>query len=175
MGKPEKSGVEGVWQVKLKNRYIYLIKDGQYALTGDLINLQDGQNLTENYRRANVIDALSRYTEKDMIIYEPNGTKKATLTVFTDTSCPYCKKLHEEVPELLKAGIRVRYLPYARGGKNGPGYQTLRSVWCSKDRKMALTNAKLGKLDGLSPGDCAQAKVVDRAFRTGAEVGVTGT
>jgi thiol:disulfide interchange protein DsbC len=175
VGEPKKTDIDDVWQVKLQNRYVYLLEGGRYAMIGDLLNLEDGQNLTENYRRADTVDALSQYDENDMIIYKPEGQEKASLTVFTDTSCPYCKKLHEEIPELLNAGIEVRYLPYARGGANGPGYQTLKSVWCAKDRNKALTDAKNDQLDNLPSANCSQAPIIDRAFKTGGEVSVTGT
>ncbi|MCP4490818.1 MAG: thioredoxin fold domain-containing protein [Gammaproteobacteria bacterium] len=175
VGEPQNTVIDDVWRVKLQDRYVYLLESGKYAMIGDLLNLEDGQNLTENYRRADAVDAISEYTEKDMITYKPASQKKASLTVFTDTSCPYCQKLHEEIPELLSAGIEVRYLPYARGGSKGPGYQTLKSVWCAKDRNQALTNAKNDQLDSLSSANCPQASVVDRAFKTGGTIGISGT
>jgi len=44
-GAPQQTAIKGVWQVKLKNRYIYLMEGGKYALIGDVINLENGQNL----------------------------------------------------------------------------------------------------------------------------------
>jgi thiol:disulfide interchange protein DsbC len=95
--------------------------------------------------------------------------------LFTDTSCPYCQKLHSEIEQLQEAGITVRYLPYARGGKNGPGYETLKSVWCAEDRNKAMTDAKNERFEGLPPGDCAQSAMIDRGYRAGNRVGIRGT
>ena len=97
------------------------------------------------------------------------------LDVFTDTSCPYCQKLHSEIDKLQQAGITVRYFPYPRGGSRGPGYQHLRSVWCAEDREQAMTDAKNQQFDDLPPGDCAAAEMVDRGFLIGQQIGITGT
>ena len=72
------------------------------------------------------------------------------------------------------AGVTVRYLPYPRGGKQGPGYQGLRQVWCASDRPAAMTNAKQGQT-GKGPVDCDDAGIVDQGYRLGEELGLVGT
>ncbi|MFT5598801.1 MAG: thiol:disulfide interchange protein DsbC, partial [Chitinophagales bacterium] len=172
---PEKTAIENIWQVKLKNKYIYLSEDGRYAFTGDLIDLKSGQNLTEMSGRKIIVEQIESYSDDDLVVYLPEGKIKATLNIFTDTSCPYCRKLHKELPKLLESGIKVRYLPYARGGKNGPGYETMKSVWCAKDRSAAMTDAKNEETSGLPEGNCAAAQIVDAGYITGNQVGITGT
>ena len=175
IGEPEKTDAEGIWQVKFENRYLYLLNGGKFVLIGDLIDLESGQNLTEKARQGQVVDAIAKYQEKDLIVFSPEGDVKATINIFTDTSCPYCQKLHQEVPKLLESGIKVRYLPYARGGRTGPGYQTLKSVWCAEDRNQAMTDAKNQIIDDLPEGDCDLARIVDEAYLTGIKIGITGT
>jgi thiol:disulfide interchange protein DsbC len=169
------TAVKGVWQAQVGTNYVYLLDNGKYALMGDLVNLENGRNLTELSRRATIVEAMAEFKDSDFVVFAAKGKSKATLNVFTDTSCPYCQKLHSEVDKLQEAGITVRYLPYARGGKNGPGYDTLKSVWCAKDRNQALTDAKNDRFDGLPPGDCAQAAMIDRGYRAGNQVGIRGT
>ncbi len=167
--------IDDVYQVKVGPRYIYLLGEGRYALTGDLVDLENGVNLTERARRADALAGIAEFADKDLVVFPAQGERKATLDVFTDTSCPYCQKLHEEIGQLQQAGITVRYLPYPRGGSRGPGYATLRSVWCADDRAGAMTDAKQQLLDDLPPGDCAAAAIVDRGYTVGNRVGVTGT
>lgn len=50
-----------------------------------------------------------------MIIFKA-PQEKYVVTVFTDISCGYCKKLHESVDELNRQGVTVRYLAYPRQG-----------------------------------------------------------
>lgn len=171
----QETSIEGVWQMKVGNQYLYLLDNGKHVLSGDLINLESGRNLTSQSRRASIIETIAGFSDDDLVVFAARGESKATFNVFTDTSCPYCKKLHSEIDMLQEAGITVRYLPYARGGKNGPGYETLKSVWCAKDGKKAMTNAKNNRFDGLPPGDCARAAMIDRAYLAGNQIGISGT
>ena len=169
------TSVDDVWQVKIGNRYVYLLDDGKYALMGDLVNLENGLNLTEQSRRVAAVETISEFDDAELIIFAAQGEPKATLTIFTDTSCPYCQKLHSEIDKLQEAGITIRYFPYARGGSRGPGYQHLRSVWCSENRNQAMTDAKNQIFDDLPPGDCAAAVMVDRGYLAGNKIGISGT
>jgi thiol:disulfide interchange protein DsbC len=137
--------------------------------------LENAQNLTEISRRSGIKDELAKVSVSDMSVFPANGTEKAKLTVFTDTSCPYCLKLHEEVNYLQEAGITVRYLPYPRGGARGPGYLVLKQVWCAEDKREAMDIGK-GIIEGdLPAGDCEAADFVDRGYQLGNQLGVTGT
>ncbi|MCP4765911.1 MAG: thioredoxin fold domain-containing protein [Gammaproteobacteria bacterium] len=171
----QETSLEDVWQVQIGNRYVYLLDDGKYALMGDLINLETGRNLTEQSRRAGIVEMISEFSDDDFIIFAAKGESRATLNVFTDTSCPYCQKLHSEVGQLQQAGITVRYLPYARGGAQGPGYQTLKSIWCAADRNKAMTDAKNERFEELPPGDCAASAMIDRGYLAGNRAGIRGT
>ena len=169
------TSVDNVWQVQIGNRYVYLLDGGKYALMGDLINLENGRNLTEQSRRVAAVETLAEFDDADLVIYPARGESRAMLNIFTDTSCPYCQKLHSEIDKLQDAGITVRYFPYARGGSRGPGYQHMRSVWCAEDRNQAMTDAKNQIYDDLPAGDCEAASMVDRGYLAGNQIGISGT
>jgi mono/diheme cytochrome c family protein len=172
---PVETPVKGVFQTKFGNKFGYLIENGRYVFIGEMFDLERAQNLTEISRRVVIKDELDKVAESNMAIFPANETEKAQLTVFTDTSCPYCKKLHEEVGFLQQAGITVRYLPYPRGGERGPGYSTLKQIWCAEDKKVAMDIGK-GITEGELPvGDCKAADFVDRGYEIGNQLGVTGT
>jgi protein-disulfide isomerase/mono/diheme cytochrome c family protein len=167
--------VKGVYETQFGDKFAYLIENGRYVFIGEMFDLERAQNLTEISRRVVIKDALAKVAESDMAIFPASETEKAQLTVFTDTSCPYCKKLHEEVSYLQQAGITVRYLPYPRGGERGPGYLTLKQVWCAEDKRAAMDIGK-GVTEGELPsGDCEAASFVDRGYEMGNQLGVTGT
>jgi len=167
--------VEGMYQTQFGSKYAYLTSDGRYVFIGDLIDLKNASNLTELSRRESVTEQFAKVAVSDFAIFPAKGEEKASISVFTDTSCPYCKKLHEEVPKLQDAGITVRYLPFPRGGTRGPGYNTLKQVWCAKDKAEAMNIAKNVSVGDLPAGDCAEASLVDRGYELGNSVGVTGT
>lgn len=172
---PVETPVEGIYQTQFGNNYGYLTEDGRYLFMGSLIDLKQGQNLTDIDKRKTVKSEISRLAIGDKAAFPAIGEEKAVLNVFTDTSCPYCKKLHEEVPRLQEAGISVHYIPYPRGGSRGPGYQKLKQVWCAEDKASAMTIAKDLATGDLPAGDCEDSALVDKGYALGNKVGVTGT
>ena len=172
---PVETPVKGIYQTQFGKDFGYLTEDGRYLFMGSLIDLKQGQNLTQIDKRKTVKSEISRVAINDKAVFPATGEEKAILNVFTDTSCPYCKKLHEEVPKLQDAGISVHYIPYPRGGSRGPGYQKLKQVWCAKDKAATLTIGKGLESGDLPTGDCDDSKLVDQGHVLGNKVGVTGT
>ena len=114
--------------------------------------------------------------EKDMIVY-PAKNEKHVVNVFTDITCGYCRKMHEQMDEYNDLGITVRYLAYPRAGitdRNGgltSGFKDLRSVWCNEDPNTALTKAKQGS--SIAQRICD--KPIAEEFNFGRQVGVNST
>ena len=79
-----------------------------------------------------------------MLVFSPKDPKY-TITVFTDIDCGYCRKLHSQMAEYNRLGIRVRYLFYPRSGPDTESWHKAEAVWCSANRNDALTRAKKGE------------------------------
>ena len=107
----------------------------------------------------------------ETVVYPAVGETKSHITVFTDTTCPYCHKLHAEIPELNKMGIEVRYVAFPRQGLGSPGDQQLQAVWCSTDKKSAMDKMTEGKT--VNAPKCANP--VAKQFALGQSIGVNGT
>ncbi len=174
MGKPVPSPVKGVDQVSLDGETVYVTHDGRHAFIGSLIDLEAGRNLTAEAQKKVARKLLDEFGDDNKVIFRAKGKEKSVIDVLTDTSCPYCRKLHAEVPKLQEAGVTVRYIPYPRGGAQGPGYDGLRRVWCADDPVQAMTEEKKGKVKGRST-DCPKASLVDRGYRLGNRLGIQGT
>jgi thiol:disulfide interchange protein DsbC len=173
---PLETPVKGIYQTSFGSKIAYLTADGRYVFIGDMIDLQTQQNLTELSRRSVSKETIDAVDLKHLAVFPSKLSEtKAVLNVFTDTSCPYCKKLHAEVPELQKAGVEVRYFPFPRGGSRGPGYQTLKQVWCTEDKAKAMNIAKGIVAGELAAADCEEAGFVDEGYKLGNKLGVTGT
>lgn len=164
------SRVPGLYEVMLGPEVIYISGDGRYVLQGDLIDLQQRRNLSEERRSVARWDLLRNVPASEMIEFAPSNTEHAVY-VFTDISCGFCRKMHREMPELNRLGIAVRYLAFPRSGTNGAVFREMVSVWCASDRRQALTDAKLGK--PIKQADCANP--VEKHFRLGQALGVHGT
>jgi thiol:disulfide interchange protein DsbC len=165
------SPVKGVYEVRMGSESAYVTADARYVFSGDLYDLDSKENLTEQGRMGERRSALAKLDEKEMIIFSPEKTDH-TVTVFTDVECGYCRKLHSEIDQLTKLGVRVRYMAYPRSGPGSPDWAKMEAVWCSKDRKGAITKAKLGQ--PITGEKCANTPVA-KHFQLGETMGVRGT
>ena len=168
------SPMAGLYEVKLKgSRVLYASADGQYIVQGYLFQLKDGKpvNLTEKTERQGVAKLINGIPAAEMVVYPAKGETKSHITVFTDTTCPYCHKLHAEVPELNKMGVEVRYVAFPRQGLGSPGDKQLQAVWCSADKKAAMDKM----VDGKDIKAAACANPVSKQFNLGQSIGVNGT
>jgi thiol:disulfide interchange protein DsbC len=130
------------------------------------------ENLSEALRTRARLAMISAVPESQMLIFSPKNPLY-TITVFTDVDCAYCRKLHSEMAELNRLGVRVRYMFYPRSGPNTDSWKKAEVVWCSANRNEALTQAKLGaKLDMTKTCD---ANPVAREYALGQSIGVRGT
>lgn len=171
----ETSEISGMYAVQFENGpLVYATADGKYFVLGDLFQVDNGKfvNLAEQRRDGERKAQLASLDEKDMIIFDPEGETRGQITVFTDTTCFYCQKLHREVPELNKRGVRVRYLAYPRAGIDSPGYRQLVGAWCSDNPQEALT--KLKNKESVPTPQCENNPVSDQ-YQLGQQMGVRGT
>ncbi len=165
------SPIAGLYEVRSGAEVGYVSTDGRFYVDGDVFDMTSKRNLTEDVRRKGRLALLSGIDEKDAIVFAPKGAAKHTVTVFTDVDCGYCRKMHSEIAELNRLGIRVRYLMFPRSGPGTDSWAKATSVWCSADRQDALTRAKKG--EKVSARDCDAP--VAAQYELGRELGVTGT
>ncbi len=166
------AAISGLYEVMLGATVLYMSEDGRYVFRGDLFDLNSKANLTDARRIAARTSALSNLAAGSTIDF-PATTPKvlATLFVFTDIDCGYCRKFHKEVPVLNKAGISVRYLSFPRTGIDSPSYEKAVAVWCAADPKKALTEAKSGQQPPMKKCE----NPVERDYHLGESMGVRGT
>ncbi|GGE68208.1 thiol:disulfide interchange protein DsbC [Streptosporangium jomthongense] len=167
------SEAKGLYEVQSNNGdTIYTTSDGQYLLTGDLLKITSNgiANVTEEARAKERHKTMASYGEEGVISYRASD-EKAVIDVFTDIDCPYCRKLHDEVPQLNDYGITVNYYAYPRSGPGTPSFAKYISVWCAEDQQSAMDSAKAGK---VVPSATCDNPVLEQ-FQLGQRVGVTGT
>ncbi len=162
--------IKGLYEVTFGSHIIYVTEDGKYLVQGEITDLETREAITEKRQQELKKAVLAGLDEKDMIIY---GDKDLpyTVTVFTDIDCGYCRRLHSQVDEYNREGIRIRYLSYPRAGPDSSSGKAAMAVWCADDRKAALTLAKKG---GKVPyRECDNP--VRAQYRLGEDFGVRGT
>ncbi|MCP5146307.1 MAG: DsbC family protein [Gammaproteobacteria bacterium] len=166
------SPIPGLFEVMIGASPLYVTEDGNYVIRGDVYDLANSRNIAEDAKSQARADQLAELDLSEVIDFEPaNGAAKHTLYVFTDIDCTYCRKLHKEINQLTDAGIAVRYLAFPRTGIDSESYDKAVAVWCSADRKSAITHAKLG--EKINSAKCENP--VAKQFHLGELMGVTGT
>lgn len=171
------SDFPGLYEVTVGTEVVYISEDTQFLFYGNLIDRKNKIDLT---RRAKDAAEKAYAATRKATMDKQDATKtidfkakdeKYVLNVFTDIDCPYCLKLHNEVPALNKEGITVKYYLFPRSGINSPSYKKAVSAWCADDNKDALTKAK--NRQAIPSKECENP--VAAQYNLGQEIGVTGT
>jgi len=166
--------VPGIYELTHGADITYVSADGKFVFAGDMYGVSekgDFPNLTESRRRELRLNLIEGIPESQMIVFGP-AKAKHTITVFTDIDCPWCQRLHSQIAEYNKQGIRVRYLFYPRSGPNTESWAKAETVWCSADRNDAFTRAKHG--EKMKTRACPGSPVA-RSYALGREIGISGT
>lgn len=166
--------INGVFEVSRGSEISYVTADARYAILGDMIDVEGDANLSENRRRTIRARIIETIPESEMLVYAPKDAKDAknTITIFTDIDCGYCRRLHSQMAEYNRLGIRVRYLFFPRTGPNTESWHKAEAVWCSSNRNEALTRAKNG--EAVKAPKCP-TDIVKRDFELGQKLAVDGT
>jgi thiol:disulfide interchange protein DsbC len=169
------SPMPGVYEVQVTNGPILFVHEqGEYLFEGGLLKVSESGivDTMEERKAIKRRDVFAARSTDDMIIFKPEGESKAVMNVFTDVDCGYCRKFHQEVPELNAMGIEVRYLAFPRAGIPSGSYDKIAKAWCAEDQQDALTKVKSGR--SVDVEVCEDNPVAEQ-YAFGTQLGVTGT
>ncbi|WP_312980755.1 bifunctional protein-disulfide isomerase/oxidoreductase DsbC [Atlantibacter sp.] len=161
------SPVPGLKTVLTSSGVLYVTEDGKHIIQGPLYDVSGSSpvNVTNKLLMGKLVQL-----EKEMIVYKA-PQEKHVITVFTDITCGYCHKLHEEMKDYNALGITVRYLAFPRQGIQSQAEKDMKSIWCAKDRNKAFDDAMSGK---SVPATSCDIDIADH-YALGVQFGVTGT
>ncbi|MEO6172361.1 MAG: DsbC family protein [Arenimonas sp.] len=133
--------IPGYREVAIGGRVVYVSADGRYLIQGNLFDLTTRTSLTESSQAVIRRGILAKVGPDRRIIFSPDKPKHH-ITVFTDIDCGYCRKMHSQIADYNKLGISVEYIFFPRAGMGSDAANKAINVWCSADRRKALTDAK---------------------------------
>jgi thiol:disulfide interchange protein DsbC len=162
------TAIDGLFEVIVGSQVVYMSVDARYMIEGDLIDLETKQNVTEDAKSVIRLAAIDGLGADKMLVYRPEKVKNV-ITVVTDIDCPYCRRLHSEVPDYLKNDVEVRYIFMPLKGSSD--MKKTVSVWCAEDQQLALDIAKSG---GEVDNKSCENPIRDH-LRLARELGVRGT
>jgi len=175
-------GLDDMYEANLGGQEMIVSRSGQYAILGDLFDLTSITNLTAEQRTSRMSEVaaeeIATLTNDQVVSFEAEGREVGTMWVFTDPTCPYCRRVHEEIEEYAAAGITVNYVPYPRSGFRGNDYEQLKKVMCADNRQQAMHDFKMGTAGSDYDRFGSEQKchdIVANGYEMGGRIGITGT
>ncbi|AOM41037.1 bifunctional protein-disulfide isomerase/oxidoreductase DsbC [Xenorhabdus hominickii] len=162
------SPVSGFSTILTDHGTIYISDDGKYLLQGVLYDISGNvPKKVSNQALVKKLDAM-----KDQMIIYKAPKEKHVVTVFTDITCGYCHKLHENMQQYHDLGITVRYLAFPRHGMEQKPAKEMQSIWCSATPVKTLNAAFKG--ESISPIKNCKIDIA-KHYQLGLQFGVQGT
>lgn len=165
----------GVWVVEVEKEQkkypLYIDFSKSYVVAGNIIRLADGQNVTQKrMAELNRVD-VSRIPLGDALLLGRADARRKVI-VFTDPECPYCKKLHEEIKEVVRRDPDIAFLIKLFPLKMHPNaYSISKSIVCNKSTAL-LEDSYAGK---TVPPPLCETPVVDETLALVGELGIRST
>ncbi|MGJ7508186.1 DsbC family protein [Variovorax sp. GT1P44] len=164
-----KSPIPGLYEVRVNGFEIfYTDEQGNYLLQGNLIDVKERRNLTEERVEKLSEVAFNKLPVKDAFtIVRGNG--KRQLAVFADPNCGYCKQFERDMTKVDNITIHMFLYPVL-----GPdSVVKARNIWCAKDKAKAWND---WMQRGVAPdaGDC-DTTALTRNREFGQKYNITGT
>jgi thiol:disulfide interchange protein DsbC len=163
------SPMPGLLQVFTQRGLFFTSSDGRFFLEGNIYDLQQGELVNDvqmrNYIKQKLPSVAGSYIE-----YKAPD-EKYVVYAFTDPTCGYCQKLHNEMKQYNDAGITLRYLAFPRGGLTSKTALDMQHLWCSRNQQKAMDLAKDNKRN--PPAMCDNP--VKMHYELGQSFGINGT
>ena len=170
------SEMPGVFVVELEGQGqrqpVYVDFSKKYVVSGNIFRLADGKNISEakTSQVARKIDP-AKIPVDDAVLVGKAGAKY-NIIVFTDPDCPWCKKLHVELKQVVKIdpeiAFQIKMFPLAI---HKDAYAKSKSIVCLKSADLldaAFAGAPI-------PSATCETDVVDKTIRLANELGIRGT
>ncbi|MGB0956303.1 MAG: DsbC family protein [Panacagrimonas sp.] len=132
------SPAPGLYEVRRGHHYGYVSDDGNFLIIGDLVDLRSGERISQVRRRKMRLEAMQKLSDTAIGFAPEDGQVKHVVYVIVDIDCHYCRRLHQEIPEMNERGIELRYIAYPRSGPGSESFIKAQQAWCSDDPGKAI-------------------------------------
>jgi len=166
-----KSPMPGLFEVRINGFEIfYTDADGNYLLQGNLIDVKERRNLTEErVEKLSEVD-FDKLPVKDAFkIVRGNGKRK--LAVFEDPNCGYCKHFERDMKNVDNVTVYLFLYPVLGPDSTAKS----KNIWCAKDKTKSWNDWMTSEVKPeAAPASCDTA-ALDRNLAFGKKHNITGT
>jgi thiol:disulfide interchange protein DsbC len=167
--------IDGLVEVHTHQGVLFATPDGKYFIAGTLYHMNEkGQISDVLAERQAPINAKEIAKHRSEMIEYKAPNEKYAVTIFTDITCGYCSKLHQQMNDYNALGITIRYLAFPREGLKGKVAQQMAAIWCSSDPKQALDKATLSHQVEVTDGQQCSDEIASH-YALGQKLHVSGT
>ena len=131
----KQSAMPGLWEIRIGTDIRYTDSVGNYLIEGELIDVRNKRNLTEE--RINKLTAIdfASLPLKDALVWKV-GTGKRRIAVFGDPNCGFCKRFERSLQDMKDITVYTFLVPIL----GGDSPEKARAIWCSKDQTTVWRN-----------------------------------
>jgi thiol:disulfide interchange protein DsbC len=162
-----KTPIPGLFEIVTAEHLFYTDAKAQYLIDGNIYQLSDMKNLTDERERKLFAVDFSKLPF-DLALKQVKGDGRRKLFVFTDPNCGYCKKLEGELQKMDNLTIYRLLFPIFPGSD-----VKARNIWCSKQDRVKLWENMMVR--GKTPPDVECNAPLAQAQEWGRKMRVTGT
>ncbi|CAH7366621.1 exported hypothetical protein [Vibrio chagasii] len=176
--------VDDLYAVEKDGDYLFTNRAGNTVFLAPIYDLVDKVDLMEEAQLKVSLPLLGQLTQDDVITYESTDeVTNGVMYVFSDPTCFYCVKLHDEIEEINAKGYEVRIIPFIRSLENReaePKILDYIHVMGISDKKVQKEkyDAMIQSEDGLYGDDEFTEegfKRISESYMLGVKSGLTGT
>ena len=168
----QNSPIKDVYEVYMGGRIVYTNEDAKYFFVGNLIDLKEQKNLTEERMQTlKSIDVKSLPLKQ--AIKHVKGKGERVIYVFSDPDCPYCQNLEKELKNIDNLTVYLFLYPITRLHPNAESIS--QKIWCSKNQYQAWEDYLIDKKQPSSNKSCTTPIEKNIALAKSLEVDGTPT
>jgi thiol:disulfide interchange protein DsbC len=147
--------IKGLYSSNQNGKIVFVDAEGKFAINGEMFERKGNAFISlrakqEREARTEIMNEIfahkSEYAHYPSLWTNDKGLadKRATIFVFSDITCPYCKHFHNDIANFQKSGIEIYYIPFPRKGLDDSNtVKGLQKILCSKDKVSEYNKAFL--------------------------------
>ncbi|ALV08522.1 DsbC family protein [Roseateles depolymerans] len=162
--------IPGLWEVRIGTEIRYTDASGQYLIEGEMLDLKNRRNLTQDRITKITMVDFSTLPLKDAIVWK-KGDGKRRIAVFADPNCGYCKRFEQSLQAVNNVTVYTFVIPIL----GGDSPDKARAAWCAKDSTAAWRDWMVSGVTLPRPDAKCDASVIDRNVELSRKLKVNGT
>lgn len=164
-----KTPMPGLFEIRVNEHEVYYTDaEGNYLIQGNLIDVRQRRNLTEErVEKLTAMDFAALPLKDAFTVVRGNGKRK--LAVFADPNCGYCKRFERDLATIDNITIHTFLYPILSPDST----EKSKNIWCAKDRNKSWQDWMLQ--DQTPVAASCDTAALNRNLALGRKHKITGT